>query len=275
MLWIVAGSLAAGAVAGSLGSLLGLGGGFLLVPYFQLVLGLPFADATGLSLLTIVGTSMAVTTMPASRSLQNVRLATVLQVLTVVGAATGAALHREQLVGEVASQRVFGAAAVFVAIVMLVRLDRRNVLAGDIVEVGAFGGRFHDVETGAEVSYRLRRAPVAFSASYLAGVVSSLAGIGGGVIVVPALNSWCGVPLRVAAATSTFMLGVTAIPGVLAKFPFHDPMAPVLAAAGVIGVVAGSRVGQWIGVRAPVRGLKVLLAVIMLVLAAQYLLGSR
>jgi uncharacterized membrane protein YfcA len=274
VLWPVLGSLAAGVAAGGLGSLLGLGGGFLLVPFFQFVLGLPFAYATGLSLISVVGTSIAVSTSPRAAALQNVRLATVLQVLTVAGAATGAALHREQIVDAVASQRVFGVASIAVALVMLFRLDRRNVIPDESVDVGSFGGRFHDVESGAGVSYRLRRLPAALGASFVAGIVSSLAGIGGGVLVVPALNSWCGVPLRVAAATSTFMLGVTALPGVLAKFPFHDPSAPPLAAAAVLGVVGGSRLGLWVGARSPVRTLKIVLAIIMLSIAARYLWGG-
>jgi uncharacterized membrane protein YfcA len=271
MFWPVIGSIAAGSVAGSLGSLLGLGGGFLLVPFFQFALGLPFEYATGLSLVTVVGTSMAVSSAPEARPLQNVRLATVLQVLTVAGAATGAALYREGIVDELASQRIFGVAAVMVALVMIRRLDRRNILPADVIDVGALGGRFRDVETGADVSYRVRRLPAAFGASFVAGIVSSLAGIGGGVVVVPALNSWCGVPLRVAASTSTFMLGVTAIPGVLAKFPFDDVSAPALAAGGVLGVLAGSRIGSWMGARAGVRGLKILLAAILLGFGGRYL----
>jgi uncharacterized membrane protein YfcA len=268
-------SIAAGAVAGGLGSLLGLGGGFLLVPFFQFALGLPFDYATGLSLVTIVGTSMAVSSRPDIRTLLNVRLATVLQVLTVAGAATGAWLHREAIVGEVASQRVFGVAALAVAFVMLRRLDRRNVITDPVTDTGALGGRFHDADLCCEVAYRVRRLPAACGASFVAGVVSSLAGIGGGMVVVPALNSWCGVPLRVAAATSTLMLGVTALPGVLAKFPFAEANAPALAAGGVLGVIAGARLGLWMSVRSPVRWLKILLAAILTTLAMRYLFWGR
>jgi uncharacterized membrane protein YfcA len=222
----------------------------------------------------VVGTSIAVSTSPEAAPLQNVRLATWLQVFTVTGASAGAFLHTSGLVGERASQVVFGLASMTVAVVVLQRLDRRNVLPGDAPDVGAFGGRFVDADTGERVSYRVRRMPAALSASLVAGIVSSLTGIGGGAVVVPALNSWCGVPLRVAAATSTFMLGVTAIPGVLAKFPFDDPLAPALAAAGVLGVVGGARLGLWIGGRSPVRGLKILLAGILIALGARYLVAG-
>jgi uncharacterized membrane protein YfcA len=266
-------SVGAGAVAGCLGTLLGLGGGFLLVPFFQLVLGLPFDTATGLSLIAVIGNSMAVSTARTGRDLLNVRLAVILQVLTVVGASAGAELVRRQVVTEAASQRVFGAVALLVAIVMLQRLDKRNVIAGDVVEVGTFGGRFEDRDTRQQVSYRVKRLPVAAGTSLAAGVVSSLAGVGGGIVVVPSLNSFCGVPLRVAAATSTFILGATALPGALQKFHWGDPSSRSMAAAVVLGVLAGSRAAGWLGARANVRALKILLAVILLALAMKYLTG--
>ena len=49
-------------------------------------------------------------------------------------------------------------------------------------------------ESGAVVTYRVKRVPVALVASFLAGNVSSLLGIGGGIIKVPVLNAWCGIP---------------------------------------------------------------------------------
>ena len=85
---------AAGAVAGGFGSVLGLGGGFILVPFFEFVLGLPFVTATGLSLMTIVGNSVSVSATPEGREMVNTRLAMVVQILTVAGAVAGTTLLR-------------------------------------------------------------------------------------------------------------------------------------------------------------------------------------
>lgn len=273
MLLLVLASIAAGTVAGSLGTLLGLGGGFLLVPFFQMVVGTSFEDATGLSLVAIVANSMVVSTARTGRELVNVRLAVVLQVLTVIGATTGALLIRYDVISEFFSKKVFGVVAVMVAAAMLQRLDKRNVIDGPAVDVGTLGGRFPDHETGRAMSYRVRRLPLAASSSVAAGIISSIAGVGGGMVIVPVLNSWCGVPLRVAAATSAFILGATAIPGVLQKFSFGDPSAPALAAATVIGVLAGAKAAGWLGDRLPVRALKIALAVILAIVAAKYLAG--
>ena len=96
---------------------------------------------------------------------------------------------------------------------MLTRLQRRNVILDPSVDPGVLGGRFYEDESGGIVTYRVKRLPVAIAASFVAGNVSSLLGIGGGIIKVPVLNAWCGVPLRAAAATSAFMIGVTATAG--------------------------------------------------------------
>ena len=99
--------------------------------------------------------------------------------------------------------------ALSVAFVMLGRINRRNILASS-VDPGRLGGAFYDAESGSMVSYRIKRLPVALGASFVAGNVSSLLGLGGGIIKVPVLNAWCGMPMRAAAATSAFMIGVTA-----------------------------------------------------------------
>jgi len=87
-------------------------------------------------------------------------------------------------------------------------------------------------------------------------------GIGGGVIKVPVLNAWCGVPLRAAAATSAFMIGVTAAAGAIIYYG-NGQLTPALAAAAVLGVQAGSSAGMRVGARASAKSLKILLAAVL------------
>ena len=134
------------------------------------------------------------------------------------------------------------------------------------------GGRVEDPDTGSVVAYRLKRLPFGVSVTFVAGIISSLAGVGGGVLVVPALNSWCGVPMRVAAATSAVILGVTALPGVVDYYLRGYLTMPALAAAAVLGVLAGSRAGFWISARVSVRALKILMALILTGVALEYFL---
>ena len=100
----------------------------------------------------------------------------------------------------------------------------------------------------------------------MAGNVSSLLGLGGGVIKVPVLNAWCGIPLRAAAATSAFMIGVTATAGAIIYYG-NGQLVPSLAAAAVLGVQAGSWLGLRIGERASNKALKLVMAAVMIVVA--------
>jgi uncharacterized membrane protein YfcA len=124
------------------------------------------------------------------------------------------------------------------------------------------------------VTYRVKRLPLALVASFVAGNVSSLLGLGGGVIKVPVLNAWCGIPLRAAAATSAFMIGVTATAGAIIYYG-NGQLVPALAAAAVLGVQAGSWLGLRIGERASNRTLKLVMATVMIVVAVVMAVRGR
>src|SRR3954463_584130 len=80
---------AAGAVAGALGALFGIGGGVFLVPLLNLVLGFPINAAAAISLASVIATSGAVTAGSAGKRLINVRLGMVLEVATAAGGVLG------------------------------------------------------------------------------------------------------------------------------------------------------------------------------------------
>ena len=145
---------------------------------------------------------------------------------------------------------------------MLSRLERRNVIFDSATEPGSFGGRYYEDESGQEVVYRARRLPLAFGVSLVAGSISGLLGLGGAILQVPALNAWCGIPLRAAAATSAVMIGITAAASAPLYYARGD-IVPPLAAAAVLGTFLGSRAGLWFGARARVKWLKLLMAAIL------------
>ncbi len=262
---------AAGAVAGGLGALLGIGGGVFLVPFLNLGLNLSIKAAAAISLTTVIATSSAVSAGRAGKQLINLRFGMLLEVATVGGSLLGGVTA--QLLAQRTLQRLFGAVTAIVAAIMLARMQRRNVLDPS-VDPGELGGRFYEEESGGMVTYRVKRLPVALAASFVAGNVSSLLGIGGGVIKVPALNAWCGVPLRAAAATSAFMIGVTAAGGAVIYYG-HGLLIPPLAAAAVLGVQLGSWAGLRVSGRAQAKWLKLLMAIVLFVVSALMFMRSR
>jgi uncharacterized membrane protein YfcA len=109
--------------------------------------------------------------------------------------------------------------------------------------------------------------------SFVAGNLSNLLGIGGGTVKVPALNAWCGVPLRVAAATSAVMIGITAVSSAPIYYS-RGLISPALAAAAVLGVLIGSRAGFWFGGRARAKWLKLLMAAVLAFVSVAYLVKT-
>jgi uncharacterized membrane protein YfcA len=260
-----------GVLAGGLGALLGIGGGVFLVPFLTLALGVPIRQALAASLVTVIATSTAVSS-GSGRHLINERLGLVLEVATVagslVGGITAAALAPSML------HAIFAVCAFAIAMVMLTRLDTRNVILDPSVDPGTLGGRFYEEETGRDVVYQVTRMPLALIGSFVAGNLSTLLGIGGGIMKVPLLNAFCGVPIRPAAATSAFMIGVTATSGAVIYYG-RGELVPVMAAAAVLGVRLGSGTGIRLGAGVKVRRIKQLMAAVLLVVSVLMLTRAQ
>jgi uncharacterized membrane protein YfcA len=252
-------TLALGTLAGVTGTLLGLGGGVFLVPFLVLIVGLPFQQAAAISLVTVIATSSAVSAARAGRHLINLRFGMLLEVATAAGGLAGGLTA--QMLAASTLQRLFSFASFAVAAITLSRLRRQPEVFAD-PDPGVLGGRYMDAFLGREVTYRPKHLPIARRASFVAGNVSTLLGLGGGFIKVPVMAAWCGVPLRAAAATSAFMIGVTASSGAVVYYG-HGAILPDLAAAAIIGVQLGSSTGMRIGARLDTRWLEALLSAVL------------
>ncbi len=262
-------TLLMGVLSGSLGAMLGIGGGVFLVPFLVLVVGLPFHHAAAVSLAAVIATSTAVSAVTAGRQLINLRLGMVLEVATAFGGVAGG-LTAHMLAPHVL-QMIFGVVALGVAVAVFGSTDAA-ALPPD-AEAGRLGGRFTDERTGQTMTYAVRRLPLSLIASFLAGNLSTLLGVGGGIVKVPVLVTWSGVPMRVAAATSAFMIGVTATSGAVIYYG-HGEMIPALAAAAVLGTQMGSAIGLRAAARARARGLRRLLAGVLVIVAVLMLVRA-
>ena len=263
--------MAAGTVAGCLGALLGIGGGVFLIPFLQFIVGVPLNVASGVGLMTVIATSSVVSAGSAGKNVVNLKLGMLMQVAASAGGLLGGLWV--VVIPERTLYIMFAAVTATIATLMLMRLERRNVILDTAVDPGPFGGRIYDEESRRDVVYRTRRLPAGLAVSLTAGFVSGSLGIGGGILQVPALNMWCGVPLRAAAATSAVMIGVTAVSSAPLYYSRGD-ISALLAAAAVIGVLIGSRAGFWFGGRARARGLKLLMAGVLAFVSITYIVKS-
>jgi uncharacterized membrane protein YfcA len=253
-----------GAATGVVGSLLGLGGGMFLVPLLTLVLGVPIRAAIAASLVSVIATASASATVNLDRGLVNLRLGLVLEVATSVGGLGGGILATR-----LSPRQLFLAFAITMAVMgvlVVVRSKQRNVISDLATDPGRLGGRIREGDT--EYVYRVRRLPLGMGFSLLAGALSGLLGVGGGIIKVPVLNTFCGIPIRVAAATSALMIGVTAAASAFIYFARGDVVLP-LTAAVALGTLPASLLGARLSNRFEARSLKILMAVLLLGVAVR------
>jgi uncharacterized membrane protein YfcA len=261
--------------AGVIGALFGLGGGILIIPFLTLVEGVPVQFAIGASLVSVVATSSASAATYVQDHLTNLRLGMFLETGTVAGALTGAyvAIYF-QGPNEWILFILFGTMLLYAAAVMISerRIDFPSGVTPDrVARTLKLGGEYTDQSTGKVVKYEVTRTPQTLSISYLAGIVSGLLGVGGGVIKVPTMNLVSRIPVKVASATSNLMIGVTAAASASVYF-LRGEVHPLLAAPLMIGVVAGAAVGTRLLRRTPPTRVKVLFAVLLAFVALNMIL---
>src|SRR6185503_305205 len=108
---------------GVFGSLLGLGGGVLLVPLLTLGFGLPLREAVGVSLISVIVTSSAAAGVYLERHVANLRLGMTLELFTAIGALLGGSIAF--LLDERLLSGLFAVLLLYVAVTMF-RAGRRS-----------------------------------------------------------------------------------------------------------------------------------------------------
>jgi uncharacterized membrane protein YfcA len=282
---VALGLLAGGAAAGLFGSLLGLGGGVLLVPLLTLVFGLDLRAAVGVSLISVIMTSSAAAGVYLERNVANLRLGMTLELFTAMGALVGglvAFLIDEQLLA-----LLFSGLLVYVAITMLRAREPAPddvaglPLEGDDLDRHVEPPRPDDLASFRSAAlahlstetYSVRNLGRGVVGSVGAGVVSALLGIGGGIIKVPLMHVGMGVPLRVATATSNLMIGITAAASAVI-YLLRDEVDPYVVGPVAIGVFVGASIGSRAAHRIELRVLNLLFVAVLLWTALQMLLKA-
>ena len=260
-----------GFVTGILGALLGIGGGVFLVPFLVLFLHMPIHEAVAISLVTIIATSCVTGAAHVKDGTTNLRLAMTLEVASVAGALAGGLLSLR--VREHTLMWMFSGVLLLTAAAMMRKGIGANVDSGFAPPNGRLDGAYTDPATGQSIAYGVRRTPLALGISGAAGVVSSMLGIGGGVIQVPVLTLCCGVPIRAATATSNLIIGVTTGAGAALAY-LQGRVDPHVTAPALFGVLIGSVLGTRAGRRVQSRAILLLFAGVLAALAVNMVLRA-
>lgn len=258
--------------AGLLGSLVGVGGGIIVVPALTLLMGVhDIRTAIAASIVAVVATSSGAASGYVRQRLTNMRLAMLLETATAAGAICGALLAAE--VPARALYLLFGLVLIYTAWSM----SRNPSQAAHTLPEDRWADRlklhtsYFDKALNKEISYRVSRTPLGLAVSYAAGVLSGLLGIGGGVLKVPVMNLSMGVPLKVCTATSNFMIGVTAATGAAVYFMRGD-VQPFIAAPVAVGVLLGAKIGSRLLGHLHSRWIRIAFVIVLLVTSVQMFL---
>jgi uncharacterized membrane protein YfcA len=250
----------------AVGTLGGLGGAIILVPLL-VVFGVDPLVAAPLGIMSVAAASLAAGPRQIEQGLVHHRLGVTLEITASAGAILGALLA--DAVPESVLARLLGVVALAAAVAGGMRKGMRNLpSAGFSADVaGEWPGTLQGAyRLGSDVvPYAARRVPLGLAAMTIAGFVSGLAGVGGGFIKTPVLSELMHVPVKVAAATSTFTVGITASTALIVfagQGRIDYRAGAVVVVSGVLGGVIGTRLQH---VLPPPRVRMVLSAVLVVV----------
>ena len=230
--------------ASTFGSMLGLGGGVFLVPLLTLFFDIDPKIAVGASAICVVTNSVVGSSVHIRSGFTNLRLSMVLQVTTAIGAIIGALIALRVDASVISA--VLGLVLLYSAGSML---KQRRVTPKppppDAPDPFGLRNSYVDPATRVEVEYLPERIQPGLAISGGAGVLSGMLGIGGGAIQVPLMNLLMKVPVKAAAGTSSFMVGMTAV-ATAAVFYSQDQIDPRVVIPAMIGIFCGAQLGSQI-----------------------------
>jgi uncharacterized membrane protein YfcA len=261
----------AAAGAGMLGSMLGLGGGVFMVPIFTLFLGVDAKLAIAASAVAVVTNSVVGSTVHLRSRFTNLRLAMLLQVPTAAGALVGALLAVRA--PERILNALFGAVLTYAAVSMLLRRKISHVDTSNDPDPYQLGATYYDPATRKEITYVPRNLSRGLGISALAGTISGMLGVGGGVIQVPAMNLVMSVPVKAAAGTSALMVGITAV---ASSFVFYadNKVDPRIVLPAIIGIVGGAQLGSRLTRKVRTDRLVIIFVIVLLYLGVRLILDA-
>jgi len=237
-----------GFLVGAFGTLIGAGGGWLLVPI--LLLGYHFspADAVGTSLALVFLNALSGSIAYLRQRRVDLSLGWKFAAATIPGAIGGAYLTR------LLSSSVFSLAFAIVLLTIAVLL-----FSGIAAVPSAHAGRRQIIDASGEAHVYHVDTWKGVLVSILVGLMSSVLGIGGGIVHVPFLIVACSLPVHVATATSHFVLSISAFVGAATFLALGHVNLRTVAPMGV-GILLGAQLGARVSLKTSAGSIRRILA---------------
>lgn len=251
---------------GALGTVGGLGGAVLLVPLL-VVTGTDPLVAAPIGLATVAAGAVAAAPTQLAQGVVHHRLGMTVELPASV-AALLSALVSTQVPG-VALRISLAVVALAAGVVGLTRTTLHNPPQAPFVAEpatewpGTLGGTYSHPD--GPVPYQARRLGWGLGAMVVAGAVSGLAGVGGGFVKTPVMREIMWIPVKVAAATSTFTIGITSATALVVFAGQGRIDLDACVAAGLGGLLGGMVGARFQDRLAPATIRKVLAVVLVLI----------
>ncbi|GAJ26916.1 membrane protein [Liquorilactobacillus sucicola DSM 21376 = JCM 15457] len=263
-----------GLFAGTMGAILGLGGGIIITPIVTLAFGLDIKYAIGASIIAVIATSSGSTIAFLKDDVLNLRVAMFLEIATTIGAIVGAFLTG--IIDPSFLYVIFGALLVFSSWNMYRKLragaevfhsPQHNKLADKF----KLNSSYYDKNLKKQINYQVDNIPTGLTIMFGAGIASGMLGIGSGAFKVMALDNAMKMPLKPASATSNLMMGVTATASATIYF-FNGSIRPDIAVPLALGILVGAAIGSRIMQLLPARIIRGIFIPVLLYLGLQMIL---
>ena len=229
--------------AGILGSILGLGGGIIIIPVLTLVYKVDIEHAIGASIVAVIATSSGAAIAYIKDKVTNIRIGMFLEIATTVGAITGA------FIGGLLNSKylfvIFSLLMLYSTFMMLKKSNTElpnNVVQDPLADKLNLHGEYYDKSLKEDVKYNVSGVKSGFGIMYFAGIMSGLLGIGSGSFKVMAMDVFMKLPMKVSSSTSNFMIGVTAAASAGVYLERGD-IRPEIAGPVALGVLVGATLG--------------------------------
>jgi uncharacterized membrane protein YfcA len=260
-----------GFVVGVPSAMVGLGGGIIIVPALIVLFQIPAQNAIAISLVAITGTTVSATIGYIRTKQVDYRLGLLYDILDVPGIVLGAYLTTF-LPGNILA----GICGVFILFITIFLLRTKRKTEAPISIPGESSTReWNRTVTdhkGRAVTYALRNPLLALASSFVGGLVTGLAGLGGGITDVSSMIL-LGIPTHIAVASAEFAMAITNGVGVITHGLLNNLLLEY-AIPITIGTIIGAQIGVVLGRRVKGKTIRNLLALLAIISALRLIYFS-
>jgi len=265
----------AGFIIGTFGTLIGAGGGFILVPLLLLFYPeLPPETITAISMAVVSVNAISGTIAYAKSGRIDYKAGITFAIFTIPGSILG--VFSVKYIPLQSFNIIFGILMIVLSIYLFYKNSQK---APTVVNQENKKGLIHRLLTdkqGVQYEYNYNQT-LGIVISILVGYLSPLLGIGGGIIHVPAMVNWLQFPVYIATATSHFILSVMATVSVIVHFidgHYDNPEIVKMILLLALGVVPGAQLGAYLSHKIKGKTIIKVLAVCLILVGIRILLKN-